>query len=840
MKRKYSKLISGLLAIMLLTVVVLPNIVMAEEDSVINSGDEVETEGCEVSITVEPMREGQPEQIVVESGEGTRNNPTVTTTTTVEEDHINNETTTTTTKDKEWKEENIQGNENSQSVETVDEYGQLLNATGESHGEETTVVKDENDTVQELEEEVEIENGEAVTEDGKKIEVEEPAVTVELQPGETKEKTEQMDAFFDDDTLDIPEWIRQKEGETVTWTTENSSKEEEGSITNITVEKAENTTTYTRKITTPDGKVTEEKIIYTRDEKGRITGYETETKEIVSETTEELTPPENAEIHADGGWKELVYEMPEKPVVEEAERDEEGNVINGKVVAEIHDNSGRALGYTTVEIVGGKIVKYSDPVMGKLVCRETKVETLENGLKKYIVTKTALTRTSGQKSSGDLNNGERTLTAKMGKINGNVVFDNTSLKTFLPDFTIAGPDGEGFNREKHIAKTNSIFLENYKEDGKYFQWLGDFGLYSLIYIRDGDGDIVEANQFEIKGRDGRKYYAYCADLGVYAQDGSEYNMQRLEETDYIEHKDKIRSIALKGYWGVKNESEDSEHPTAGSMVAFKKMLLDNNALTEDESDKLTEGMALLATQAAIWRYGNSGQNKLGEELQIPWGLGDAQKSIINKTYKYLIGMEGTPAAASNTIFKKDDFAKMVDLTVKEKLEGDKYNTDVKIAMAVDFDENDGDLKLYVTADGEKVDEFRLTGSLQEGEKFATKNADGTYTLSGLHLKGDTKFNINLKGIQNLRNGVYIFSCMKGPDGSPAQTLIGAGEAQQDIDLNVDFKFNVKEKVTYTSAKSESEVETLEWEGYYYTFEETENFEDEVWPDTTDNDELIIP
>ena len=134
MKRKYSKLISGLLAIMLLTVVVLPNIVMAEEDSVINSGDEVETEGCEVSITVEPMREGQPEQIVVESGEGTRNNPTVTTTTTVEEDHINNETTTTTTKDKEWKEENIQGNENSQSVETVDEYGQLLNATGESHG----------------------------------------------------------------------------------------------------------------------------------------------------------------------------------------------------------------------------------------------------------------------------------------------------------------------------------------------------------------------------------------------------------------------------------------------------------------------------------------------------------------------------------------------------------------------------------------------------------------------------------------------------------------------------------------------------------------------------------
>ncbi|WP_138160646.1 thioester domain-containing protein [Peptoniphilus catoniae] len=861
MKKKFYKLISCLLAAVLLMTILLPSVVMAS-DEIVNSADKDESKDLEVSIAIKDAKDSPvkiprnqdedvveelknlpmknlPENIVEESGEGTPEDPKETTTTTVVEDEENNETTTTVKKEKEWQDENVMGNEDSQTVETVDEDGNLISASGESQGKETTTIKDEKDTEVKVEEEIKVEDSKATTSDGKKIETDEPEVTIELKPGEKKEVTVDMNAWFDEDTLGIPDWIRHKDGDTSNWITEDSSDEEDGSITNITVTNAENSTTYTRKITKPDGKVTEEKITYTRDAKGRITGYETETKETVSETTVETNPPANAEIHADGGWKELVYELPEKPQVPEPERDENGKVVNGKILAEIHDKDGNIAGYTEVEIKDGKVVKYSDPILGKLISKETKVETLENGLKKYTVTKTTLTRKSGKKTSGTVSDGERTLSGKMGQINGRVVFDYDSLETFLPDFTIVGPDGEGISDEKHIGKTNSSFVKDYDENGQYFQWLGQLGLFSLIYIRDGDGDIVGADQFEITGKDGKKYYAYCADLNVYAQEGSNYNMQRLEDTDYIQHKDKIRSIVLKGYWGVKNESKDPKNPSPGSLDAFKKMLLDNNALTAEESNKLTDGMALLATQAAIWRYGNSGQSMLGEDLQFPWGPEEPQASIINKTYKYLVGMEGTPATASNTILQKDDFAKMVDLTVKEKLEGEKYNTDLKIAMAVEFDDETSDLKLYITADGEKVDEFRLAGALQEGEKKATKNSDGTYTLSGLVLKGNKKFNINLKGVQNLKDGVYIFSCDKGPNGHPAQTLIGAGESQQDIDLNVDLEFNVKEKVTYASLESENEATILEWQGDYYTFKET-SFDDHTEDTETEIPELDIP
>lgn len=820
MKKKIYKFIARLLALALIMTISSPTIALATDD-LVHSADK--------DVTVE------------KSGLGTPEDPKVTTSTTVTEDEESKETTTTVNKEKEWQDEHVMGNEKSQSIETVDEDGNLISASGEAQGKETTTIKDEKDTEEKVKEEIKVEDSEATTSDGKKIETEAPEVTIALKPGEKKEVTVDMNAWFDEDTLGIPEWIRHKDGETPTWISENTSKkDEDGSITNITIAKAENSTTYTRKITAPDGKVTEEKITYTRDANGRITGYNTETKETVSETTEETTPPANAEIHADGGWKELVYELPEKPEIPEAERDENGKVVNGKILGEIHDKDGKLAGYTEVEIVNGKVVGYSDPIMGKFISIETKVETLENGLKKYTETKTTLTRTRGKKSSALVSGGMRTLLAEMGVVNGTVVFDYDSLQTFLPDFTIVGPDGQGNNYDKDIARKNNSSTKTYDESGQYFQWLGQCGLNSLIDIKDGDGDVVGAYQFEITGKDRRKYYAYCADLNVYAQEGAHYNMQRLEDTDYIQHKDKIRSIVLKGYWGVNNESEDANNPSPGSFAAFKKMLLDNNALTEDESNTLTDGMALLATQAAIWRYGNSGQSMLGQDLEFPWSPGEEKESIMNKIYKYLVGMEGTPPCASNTVFEKNDFAKMVDLTVKEKSEDDQYDTDVKIAMAVAFDDETSDLKLYVTADGEKIDEYRLAGALQAGEKKATKNEDGTYTLSGLKLKGNTNFKINLKGVQNLKDGVYIFSCNAGPNGHPAQTLIGAGQAQEDIDLNVDLAFKLKEKVDYTAVKSESEATTVEWQAEYFTLEEATPFNDDVQDTETPIDELEIP
>lgn len=75
--------------------------------------------------------------------------------------------------------------------------------------------------------------------------------------------------------------------------------------------------------------------------------------------------------------------------------------------------------------------------------------------------------------------------------------------------------------------------------------------------------------------------------------------------------------------------------------------------------------------------------------------------------------------------------------------------------------------------------------------------------------------LNLNGTQNIENGVYLFTCVKNNQSS--QTFIGAGSAQQDVDLSVDFSFNVDDPtVKLSSSSSEGENSETHWTGKYYT------------------------
>lgn len=102
----------------------------------------------------------------------------------------------------------------------------------------------------------------------------------------------------------------------------------------------------------------------------------------------------------------------------------------------------------------------------------------------------------------------------------------------------------------------------------------------------------------------------------------------------------------------------AESPTPGSLDAFKKMLIDAGQLTKEQAAQLSDGMALTATQAAIWYFGNSG-SKFDE-------VSSADKALINGIYRYLIGMPGQEADINNTLLTKDDFAKDMSLTVSER------------------------------------------------------------------------------------------------------------------------------------------------------------------------------
>ena len=773
------------------------------------------------------MADGIPET----TGSGTPDDPTVTTTTTTQTDAQTGETTVNVTIQKAWSDETLSGQEQGTFHETTDASGGLISADGNASGSETTVKETWEDADNQ---QVQTDNGSGETQEGLGVETEVPDITLVLDPGETSQESENAPAWFQEDTLSIPEWIRRQDSGTPVWITGDSSTEQDGTVTNITVETTGSDTTYTRRITAPDGTVTEEKATYTRDDQGRITGYHMETAVITPATSIHTAPPENAEIHADGGWTTCDYELPEKPTVPEPEKDADGNVLNGQMVAELRDGNGSVVGYTVVTIQNGMAVHFSDPVMGSLVSTTTKVEPLENGLQKYITTRTRLTKHRHSTSSASVTGGERTVTAQMGEIMGFATIDNDEFMTYMPDLQNQG-DGST-DSQTELYNRPSIAAVGYSDTNQYFQWLGEYGIESMIRVRAGDVNTWQPHQFVLEGSDGSKYYVYCADFEVNPQSGAEYNMERIEDADYVapEAADKIRAIALKGYWGVDNSSTDPALPTPGSLDAFRKMLTDANVLTEAQAAGLTDGMALTATQAAIWYYGNSGSTMLspedivGQYFRGAAGFTEtdpAKKAVINSIYTHLIGMEGTPADTGNTLLTVGDFAQQIELTVKERQEDGRYNTDVVLSMAVVLDDTTSDLTVYVSTGGQEIGVYRMSGTPSAGQRMAQRNPDGSYRLSGLLLNGDTPITLNLGGTQNLENGVYLFTCNAGPNGQPSQTFIGAGVSQQSIDMRVDFQFSVTDPVvTVHSANTGREYETLEWTASYHTFRNSDSYE----------------
>lgn len=789
------------------------------------------------------------EEIVETTGEGTPETPAITKTTNTETDENSGETTITIEIDKKWENETVEGRETVESTDIYDKKGKIISSEGSAQGSETTIIETSDKG---NEEEITTDNGKGETEGGLNIESEVPNVTIVLTPGGKDEKSENADAWFDEDKLDISEWIRKDDGEGTKWITDGSSKEENGIVTNVTVENVGSDTTYTRKITDTDGKIREEKVIFTRDANGRITGYRTEISETVPATTEETTPPENAEISAEGGKTSYEFKLPEKPIVSEPEKDSDGNVLNGQVVAELRNGDGNVVGYTVVTIEDGKAVYFSDPVMGGYVSIATKIEKTEDGLKKYITTETTLTKNNYSEFGSEVEGGERIVSGQMGDVIGNTIFDNGSFSTYVPGLSNLGtgnvdPRNELYNRQ-------TVRPSIYDINGQYFQWLGTYGIESMIRVKAGDVDTWQPHQFILEGKNqgvNEKYYVYCADFEVNPKPGANYNMNKLEDAGYIgkEEAEKMRSIVLNGYWGVSNVSNNAESPTPGSLDAFKKMLTDAGVLTAEQAANLTDGMAITATQAAIWHYGNSGEVFLNaEDIVGKYYLGGQsfkeidpnKKAVINNIYKYLINMEGTPADASNTLITKDDFAKRIELTVKEKQADGKYNTDITITMAAKLDDKTSDLLLYVSADNENIDVYRLSGTATEGEKLAEKNSDGSYKLTGLMLKDGTPITLNLKGTQHMENGVYLFTCNTdiGNDSTASQTFIGAGQSYQEIDLNVNFKFNVKEPVVKVRSHSfDSESEMIEWTASHYLLnEEAHDDEPEEEPEEEPEDE----
>jgi len=389
------------------------------------------------------------------------------------------------------------------------------------------------------------------------------------------------------------------------------------------------------------------------------------------------------------------------------------------------------------------------------------------------------------------------------------ILDVNGDRIFKEERTATDPDGNTTYLHRFDNYNNSLNVEGWFEDGEWVKELNGADAYTGIWagpqqflLVDGEGNIITT---------------YCADFTTPTQDLFGYNVENLEDATYYSDEDaeQIRSIALNGYWGTTGAGE------VGSLDYMKASLLASGLFTEEELEKLNDGVALTATQMAIWSCSNRMSSlEFINAHYSNWGTGNVptdkedEVKLMFKLYDYLMKLEPTEVekTTSNTIINADNFVKDLGITVIEKADGhennkdkakdnDAYVTNLSFALVVaPSTENGDDLVVKVVdAQGNELAKGRIAGNLKDGEKQLVADSEGNYMFEGITLiEGEQNFNLTLEGIQHLAEGVYLYSS-EVQDGTSSQTLVGlaSGDRGVSVSMNIKFDVNVQDEVVAT-------------------------------------------
>lgn len=398
-----------------------------------------------------------------------------------------------------------------------------------------------------------------------------------------------------------------------------------------------------------------------------------------------------------------------------------------------------------------------------------------------------------------------------------------------------------------------------------------YGLRSSAYvwIRENSSDkrYDRATQFKITAANGQTIYVYCCDKGTHAQVNANYDMTRLEDSGYIADEDAIahiEAIASNGFWGTVG-TDAAGSPKAGSLEAMRSLLESAKASTADGiptsvknlTDKqiaaLDEGLALTATQAALWVYGHHKENMtVGNDSGYPsvyedlydekrgWIEPDSQ-SIIKQldpdekevvkalcellSSDYMVQQQATETTPAKTskIIRADDI-KNAALTVKDRLKDNEdgkavYNTDLTLTMDLDTGDNTNDLTVQVMdlTDPDHpvvLGQKRIAGGDDESKKGSAlvgtdESGNTTCTFRNLHLANDAKLRFVLKGTQVLQPGTYLYQSITG-NYSDSQTFVGltTSHGTRSVDLQMDMSFSVTDAFMQDYEKTQSEYRTV--------------------------------
>ena len=563
---------------------------------------------------------------------------------------------------------------------------------------------------------------------------------------------------------------------------------------------------------TTDGKDVEITTVYeeVRDEDGKVISYtktvttrelapESTTIEKTGRTDVEGAEKPTGERETDGNATTTISAVvtpPQKPDPAAPVTDESGVTTETTVeeIWEVVENSGstepQVVGYrvtTTRKGADGQLLSSkSDSVYGTITITKTVTqpmrqdttdsvqtvsETVTRVYKQTVHTETAhVTVTNGK------------LHARMENVTKGEGHGETNMSSLEP--TVSKPGPGQFDTEKDLYgrenKTGGSSSSNLP-----YRWDGEYGLESSYRVNGGGYNTWLAHQFVLKDKQGNRYYTYCADFQTGAESGWKYAMENVEDAEYYDDEaaKHIRAIAYEGYWGTSDG--------IGSLENLKKILREKgtavHGLADAEINALTDGQALTATQAAIWKFGNSSPSEKVNDDAIcgkvygPSGSGIASSedsAIIQKLYNYLIKQERDPTPRTTLLDEKTIQGAKARVTGKD--EKGNYNVSLDFVLAVTPDTKNDGLVIKVYQGNEVIGTKNLSDLSKTSE-------NGTYTIDGLKLSNNASVTLRLEGTHQLETGVYLYSSeVRSENGEKktAQTFVGIASGTQKVDLRV--------------------------------------------------------
>ena len=621
-----------------------------------------------------------------------------------------------------------------------------------------------------------------------------------------------------------------------------------------------------------------------KDEQGNLIGYriiETTERSTEDYTGADMAPDAQPEAKPDK------FVLPTKPVVPNPKDDEtlpstavvteikngeevvgyttvDNGITTTTQVTEAKDENGKTIGWTTTTVVtdaSGKEISYQSDTIYGTAYSYTKSETWDPETeKKYdinvteirgitrtddVIITTSGVHTNVKDVTNDIYQLVNTETGTYFVYKGTVYAVKGTSKLTASDLTgginlgqygtAAGDDDDDL-RLQYEAKNSGYYPNNYVNSNFGYsdngEWIYDgFGMVSDFEVQGKTQHRVRL--FKLK--DGNQVrYAYCVELGANISGGKSYGSHEYKKNEDGATPDdgnapwtnaegtvaQLRSVALNGFWGT----DDG----LGSLQAVKDLML-RNGFTQAEADSLTPGMALAATQVAIWYFGSQDSSEFGtvgstDAASGKFGLeyfhtdaDDAvnqttelaeKEDVVNKLRNLLVRLanDASGEGKAEVITKEKTFTEAgfvihdkvinVEANTDGNENNDVYNTDVQFKLDVTTSSFNGDLIVKVLVGEEVVGAGRLAGSSKETDLIGNLLFDkiypdesGVFTIPGLQLAENVKIDLKLEGTQHLDDGVYVF------ENASWQDFITLSKLENEVNFTMQMEFNVTDPGT---------------------------------------------